>query len=122
MNSVVKVQRQTVKSPKGKATPTKGKKAAAAAKAKVSKAAKAEKPAPKTAEELDDDMATCKQFLDLFVVMCTYALIRVNLYVDWFEAGKGPDPKLAKLDREMEAYRAEGSARTEAAAEDMVVA
>jgi len=44
---------------------------------------------PKTAEELDDEMA---QY--------------------WFKAGKGPDPAQLKLDKEMESYMAEKKTTT----------
>jgi len=49
---------------------------------KAKKGKKEESDKPKTQEELDEEMA---------------------MY--WFKAGKGPDPTLAKLDKEMDDYR-----------------
>lgn len=46
-----------------------------------------------------------------------YCLSTFLCLSDWFECGKGPDPKVAKLDREMEAYRAAGVAADAPAAD-----
>jgi hypothetical protein len=75
-----------VKTASGKNGKSKGKKAEES-KVKGKGAKKGEKKVqekPKTAEELDDEMA---QY--------------------WFKAGKGPDPAQLKLDKEMESYMAE---------------
>ena len=98
---VAKAKTPTKKGKTGKATTpakagkkAKGKKAGEAAKkntaTKGKKAKAVEKEKPKTAEELDEEMA---------------------MY--WFKAGKGPDPAVLKLDKEMEAYAAEKASKKE---------
>ena len=51
---------------------------------------------PASAGDLDMDMDKCNSE----IIRC----YSVYGYVDWFEAGKGPDPVKAALDREMDSY------------------
>ena len=89
---------------------------------------KREKPAPVDAATLDLDMDACKSNLpreilkfgygDTVLIISSYCSMifkhmRANkilvgmeilLWIDWHKAGKGPDPKLAALDREIDEY------------------
>ena len=42
-------------------------------------------------------------------------------FLDWYKAGKGPNPELEKLDKEMEEYRNSAKAAPAVAAEPVAV-
>jgi hypothetical protein len=70
----------------------------------------------------------CIALHPLTLTLIFIAVVWLCLFVDWFKAGKGPDPALASLDRDMDAYfktkAAAGSApdsTLDAAAASMVV-
>lgn len=46
----------------------------------------------------------------------------ISIILDWFKAGKGPDPKVASLDRDMDAYFKTKAAAEVAGAEVVAVA
>jgi hypothetical protein len=63
------------------------------------------------------DPSSYHHFFETFRALLLHAIMcSSSVTTDWFKGGKGPDPKLAALDREMDEYNAAKGAASSAPA------